>query len=189
MTLRRGGVAVACVLAALVSGGCGLIRAAVNADLSDRVTDAEVNVAPEEILVRFPAAAATSWACAAPAAGGRQYAWSVRLDRSEPWHGIAVRAVLPASSADPGRTISPILDNARATVSRMAGTPPVPVDSDSTAVTAFAVGDTALVVRITDRAAIRRVARGRPLSATLMACADGNDAWTRDVPVRYDPRF
>lgn len=189
MTLRRGGVAWACVLAALVSGGCGLLRAAVNADISDQVEDAEVNVAPDEILVRFPAAAATSWACAAPAAGGRQYAWSVRLDRSEPWYGIDVRAVLPASAGDPGRTVSPILDNARATVSRMAGNPAVPVEADSTSVMAFAVGDTALVVRITDRAAIRRVARGRPLSATLMACADGNDAWTRSVPVSYDPRF
>ena len=189
MTLRRGGVALACVLAALVSGGCGLIRAAVNADINDQVKDAEVSVAPEEILVRFPAAAATSWACAAPAAGGRQYAWTVRLDRGEPWYGIDVRGVLPASAADPGRSISPILDRARATVSRMSGTPPVPVEADSTPVMAFAIGDTALVVRVTDRAAIRRVARGRPLSATLMGCADGNDAWTRDVPVRYDPRF
>lgn len=189
MTLGRGGVAVACVLAALVSGGCGLMRSAVMASMTDEVNDAEVNVAPEEILVRFPAAAATSWACSAPAAGGRQYAWTVRLDGSEPWHAIDVRAVLPASAADPGRSISPILDQARATVSRMAGTPPVPVEAESTPVTAFAVGDTALVVRITDRAAIRRVARGRPLSATLMACADGDDTWTRDVPVRYDPRF
>lgn len=188
MTVRRGGLVYACLLAALVAGGCGAIQQAVVGEV--RAKDAEVSVGPDEMLVRFPAAAANSWACSAPAAGGRQYAWSVRLDRDDPWYGIDVRAALPASAADPGRSVSAVLDHAQVSISRMGGTPPAPQEvMDTTSVMAFAVGDTALVVRVTDRAAIRRVARGRPLSATLMACADGNDAWTRSVPVYYDPRF
>jgi hypothetical protein len=72
----------------------------------------------------------------------------------------------------------------------MGGTPAAPVEvTDTSNVAAFAVGDTALVVRITDRAAIRSVTRGRPATAYLMACADGNDAWSREVAIRYDPRF
>jgi hypothetical protein len=188
MTVRRGVLVCACLLGAVFAGGCGLLVQAMVGE--QRSNDVEVSVAPEEMQVRFPAAAATSWACSAPTAGGRTYAWTVRLDRDDPWYGVDVRAVLPASAGDPGRSVSAILQHARVTVSRMAGTPAVPVEvADSVNVSAFAVGDTALVVRVTDRAAIRRVARGRPLSATLMACADGNDAWTRSVPVRYDPRF
>jgi hypothetical protein len=188
MTVRRGGLVCACLLSALFAGGCGVLKEAVVGE--ERARDVEVSVAPEEMQVRFPAAAATSWACSAGAGGGRTYAWTVRLDRDDPWYGIDVRAVVPASAGDPGRSVSAILDHARVTVSRMEGSPPAPVAvADSMNVTAFAVGDTALVLRVTDRAAIRRVARGRPLSATLMACADGNDAWTRTVPVHYDPRF
>jgi hypothetical protein len=188
MTVRRGVLAGACLLAAVFAGGCGLLVQAMEGE--QRANDVEVFVGPEEMQVRFPAAAATSWACSTPAAGGRTYAWTVRLDRDDPWYAIDVRAVLPASAPDPGRSVSSILDHARATVSRMGGSPPAPVEvADSMNVSAFAIGDTALVVRLTDRASIRRVARGRPLSATLMACADGNNAWTRSVPVRYDPRF
>jgi hypothetical protein len=187
MTVRRGTLVSACLLSALVAGGCNVLREAAGSAPS---RDFEVSVAPEEMQVRFPAAAATSWACSAPTAGGRTYAWTVRLDRGEPWHGIDVRVVLPASAPDPGRNLSTILENARVTVSRMEGTPPRPVSvADSTSVSAFALGDTALVVRVTDRATIRRVARGRPLTAYLMGCADGNDAWTRQVPVSYDQRF
>ena len=188
MTVRRGALVCACLLSALVAGGCSVLGQAMVGE--EMARDVEVSVAPEEMQVRFPAAAATSWACAAPGAGGRTYAWTVRLDRDEPWAGIDVRAVLPASAPDPGRNLSTILENARVTVSRMEGTPPRPVAVvDSASVSAFALGDTALVVRLTDRAVIRRVARGRQLTAHLMACADGNDAWTREVPVTYDPRF
>ena len=187
MTVRRGALVSACLLSALVAGGCNVLREAAG-EAPPR--DFEVSVAPQEMQVRFPAAAATSWACSAPGAGGRTYAWSVRLDRDEPWHGIHVRAVLPASAPDPGRDLSTILGDARVTVSRMEGTPPRPVAVvDSTSGSVFALGDTALVVRLTDRAAIRRVARGRPLTAFLMGCADGNDAWSREVPVSYDLRF
>ena len=188
MTVRRGGLVCACMLATLFAGGCSMLQQAVVGE--ERAKDVEVSVGPDEMLVRFPAAAANSWACSAPSAGGRQYAWTVRLDRDEPWHALDVRATLPASAPDPGRSVSAVLDHARVAIVRMGGTPPVPqAVVDSTSVTAFAVGDTSLVLRVTDRAAIRRVARGRPLSATLMACADGNDAWTRSVPVSYDPRF
>ncbi|HEU4884028.1 MAG TPA: hypothetical protein VFT45_17335, partial [Longimicrobium sp.] len=170
------------------AGGCGAVASAMGGEEIAR--DAEVTVAPEEMVVRFPAAAATSWACAGTGAGGRSYAWSVRLDRGEPWSGIDVRGSAPASFRDPGRSISPILEHARPTIAQMGGTPAVPVQvTDTSSVAAFAVGDTALVVRITDRAAIRSVTRGRPMTAHLMACADGNDAWTREVPIRYDPRF
>jgi hypothetical protein len=188
MTVRRGVLVSACLLSALVAGGCNVLREAAG---EAPVRDVEVSVAPEEMQVRFPAAAATSWACSTRGAGGgRTYAWTVRLDRDDPWHGLDVRAELPASAGDPGRNLSAILENARVTVSRMEGTPPRPVSvADSTSVSAFALGDTALVVRVTDRTAIRRVARGRPLTAHLMGCADGNDAWTRQVPVSYDQRF
>jgi hypothetical protein len=188
MTVRGGGLVCACLLYALFAGGCGLLVQAVEGE--ERAKDVEVSVAPEEMQVRFPAAAATSWACSGGTGGARTYAWSVRLDRDDPWYGIDVRAVLPASAPDPGRSLSAILEHAQVTVSRMGGTPPAPVEvADSTNLMAFAVGDTALVVRVTDRGAIRRVARGRPLSATLMACADGNNSWTRSTPVYYDPRF
>ena len=187
MTLCRGGLVGACLAGALFAGGCTVLGAVVGGAKPSR--DVEVSVAPEEMLVRFPAAADTSWACSAPAASGRLYAWTVQLDRDEPWHGIHVRAVLPPSAPDPGRSLAPILEHAEASVARMSGTPPTPAAAEDTPVTVFSVGDTAVVVRLTDRAAIRRVARGRPLSARLLSCVDGDDAWSRDVPVRYDPRF
>lgn len=187
MTVRRGVLVSACMLSALVAGGCNVLREAAG---TAPPNDVEVSVAPDEMQVRFPAAAATSWECSTRSAAGRTYAWTVRLDRGDPWYGIDIRATLPPSAPDPGRNLSAILENARVTVSRLEGMPPRPVSvADSTSVSAFALGDTALVVRVTDRAAIRRVARGRALNATLMGCADGNDAWTREVPVSYDQRF
>jgi hypothetical protein len=186
MTGRRGGLVCACLLAALVAGGCSVVQQMGGQDIQ---RDVQVSVAPEELLVRFPAVA-NSWACTGGGAGGRQYAWTVRMDNGDPWYGIAVRATLPASAPDPGRTISPILEFAQPSISRMTGSPPRASEAgDTTSVTAFAVGDTALVLRVTDRAAIRRVARGRPLNAQLIACVDGNDRWTREVAVTYDPRF
>lgn len=187
MTVLRGALVSACLLSALGAGGCNVLREAAG---EAPVRDFEASVAPEEMQVRFPAAAATSWACSTPGAGGRTYAWTVRLDRGEPWYGLDVRAVVPASVPDPGRDLTTILQYARVTVAQMEGTPPRPVSvADSVSGSAFAIGDTALVVRLTDRAAIRRVARGRPLTAHLMGCADGSDAWTREVPVTYDQRF
>jgi hypothetical protein len=186
MTGRRGGLVGACLLAALAAGGCSTLKSMTGQQIE---RDVQVSVGPDEMLVRFPAVA-NSWACSGGGAGGRQYAWTVRLDNGEPWYGIDVRATLPAGTADPGRAVSSILAYARPSISRMSGTPPRPSEvTDTTSVTAFAVGDTALVLRVTDRSAIRRVARGRPLSAQLIACVDGNDAWTREVAVNYDPRF
>jgi len=187
MTVRRGALVSACMLFALLAGGCNVLREAAG---EGPPRDFEVTVAPEEMQVRFPAAATMSWACSTRGAGGRIYAWTVRLDRNEPWNGIAVRAVVPESVGDPGRSLSTILQYAQVSVSRMEGSPPALVAAvDSTNMMAFAVGDTALVVRLTDRAAIRRVGRGRPLTAYLTGCVDGNDAWVREVPVNYDLRF
>lgn len=187
MTGLRNGLVCACLLSALFAGGCGLLSAVVGGEA--QVRDAEVSVGPEEMLVRFPAAAATSWACSGRGEGGRRYAWTVRLGQSEPWHALNVHATVPDTVRDTGRSISRILDYARPHVARVAGEPPVTEEVVDSTVLAFAVGDTALVVRVTDRPAIRRLARGRPTTARLMACADGNDAWSREVPVRYAPGF
>jgi hypothetical protein len=184
---RRAGLVCACLLSALFAGGCNVLRAMAGGE--HMVKDAEVSVGHEELLVRFPAAAATSWACAGGGAGGRRYAWTVRLDRDEPWHAVNVHAALPAGQPDPGRAISGILAHARPHVARVQGEPPMTAEVVDSTVQAFAVGDTALVVRVTDRATIRRVARGRPSTALLTACADGNDAWSREVAVRYAPGF
>lgn len=184
---RRGGLAGACLLSALMAGGCSMLSSLAGG--GHLVEDAEVSVGHEEMLVRFPAAAATSWACSGGGPGGRRYAWTVRLDRGDPWHAVNVHAVVPAGEPDPGRAISSVLAHARPHVARVAGEPPVTAEVVDSTVQAFALGDTALVVRVTDRAAIRRVARGRPTTARLMACADGNDAWSREVPVRYAPGF
>lgn len=184
---RREGLVCACLLSALFVGGCSVMRAAMGGQ--HLVEDAEVSVGPAEMLVRFPAAAATSWACSGRGEGGRRYAWTVRLGRSEPGHVLNVHATVPDSVRDPGRAISRILDYAHPHVARVEGEPPVTAEVVDSTPMAFAVGDTALVVRVTDRAAIRRLARGRPTTARLMACADGNDAWSREVDVRYAPGF
>ncbi len=186
MTRHRTGLAGACMASALLAG-CSLLSSLAGGD--HLVDDAEVSVGHAEMVVRFPAAAATSWACSGGGAGGRRYAWTVRLDREEPWHAVNVHAMLPAGEPDPGRAISGILAHARPHVARVAGEPPLTAEVVDSTVQAFAVGDTALVVRVTDRAAIRRVAHGRPTTALLTACADGNDAWSREVDVRYAPGF
>lgn len=186
MTVRRGALVSACLLSALVAGGCNVLREAAGT-APDR--SVEVSVAPEEMQVRFPAEALGAGACAGSGAGGRTYAWTVRLDRGDPWDGLDVRAVVPAGAGDPGSSLTNILPYARVTVARMEGSPPRPVAvADSTSGSAFSLGDSVLVVRLTDRAAIRRVARGRALNAQLMGCS-GPGGWTRDVAVAYDARF
>lgn len=184
---HRRGFAGACLLTALFAGGCGVLAGALGAE--HLVEDAEVSVRPEEMLVRFPAAAASSWACSGRGAGGRLYAWTVRLNRGEEGHALNVHATVPDSVRDPGRSISPILAHARSHVARVAGEPPVTQEVVDSTVTAFALGDTALVVRVTDRTAIRRLTRGRSRTALLTACVDGNDGWSREVPVQYAPGF
>lgn len=187
MTGIRGGLVCACLLSALFAAGCGVLGRLMGGE--HLVQDAEVSVGHEEMLVRFPAAAATSWACSGRGGGGRLYAWTVALGRGEPGHAVNVHATVPDSVRDPGRAISPVLAYARPHVARMAGEPPTAAEVVDSTVMAFAVGDTALVVRVTDRTAIRRLARGRPTTARLTACADGNDAWSREVAVRYAPGF
>lgn len=175
----------ACLLSALVAGGCGILTAMGGPPIE---RDTGVSVAPEEMLVHFPGIA-NSWACAAPGSGGRTYAWTVRMDRGEPWAGIEVRATVPSSVPEGGRSPVRALEYATTRVARMAGDPPAPVEVLDTTAVAFALADTALVIRVTDRSTIRSLTRGRPGSARITACVDGNDAWTRDVPIRYDPRF
>lgn len=187
MTGLRDGLVCACLLLAPFAGGCTVLSAVVGGE--EQVRDAGVSVGPEEMLVRFPAAAATSWACSGRGGAGRRYAWTVRLGRGEPGHALNVHATVPDSVRDTGRAISRVLDYARPHVARVAGDPQVTAEVVDTTVLAFAEGDTALVVRVTDRAAIRRLARGRPTTARLMACADGDDAWSREVGVRYAPGF
>lgn len=185
MAVCRGALVGACLLSALVAGGCGILNA-VGSAVVER--DTGVSVAPEEMLVYFPGIA-NSWACAAPAAGGRSYAWTVRMDRDDPWPGILVRATVPASVPDGGRSPARALEYATTRVARMAGDPPAPVEVLDTTAVAFALGDTALVIRVTDRATIRSLTRGRPGTARISTCVDGNDAWTTDVPIRYDARY
>lgn len=175
----------ACLLAALVAGGCGILNAMGGA-VPER--NAGISVAPEELLVHFPGVA-NSWACAAPGSGGRTYNWTVRMDRGEPWAGIVVRATVPASVPEGGRSPARALEYATTTVARMAGDPPAPVEVLDTTAAVFALADTALVIRVTDRSTIRSLTRGRPGSARITACVDGNDAWTRDIPIQYDARY
>jgi hypothetical protein len=185
MTVRRGVLVGACLLSALVAGGCGILRQMGGEPMQ---RDAQVTVAPEELLVHFPGVA-SSWACSAGPAGGRGYAWTVRMSDGDPWVGIDVRATVPESAPDGGRSPARALEYATTRVARMSGQPPAPVEVLDTTATVFALADSALVMRVTDRGTIRSLTRGRPGTARITACVNGDDAWTREIPVRYDPRF
>lgn len=185
MTVRRGALVGACLLSAMVAGGCGLLKQ-IGGDPIQR--DALVTVAPDELLVHFPGVA-SNWTCSARGAGGRGYAWTVRMDEGDPWTGIDVRATVPESVPDGGRSPARALEYATTRVARMSGQPPAPVEVLDTTATVFALADSALVMRVTDRGAIRSLTRGRPGSARISACVNGDDAWTREIPIRYDPSF
>ena len=147
-------------------------------------------VEDKQALFVFPAATSL-----VPCSYGRnrepdavRYSWTISVAASEDeWYVIDVWPVIrdTTTAHHAALDLAVILSAARPRVGRVSGGPPMLHDVLDTSHAEARALDGRVVVRLTDAALVRQLFARRPATVRFIACHQGNDQWTREVPVRY----
>ncbi|HEU4883451.1 MAG TPA: hypothetical protein VFT45_14420 [Longimicrobium sp.] len=116
----------------------------------------------------------------------RIYVWILYVGEGNPRHTVEVAAAVPDSLAARDSSLSALSPYLTADVARIGGEPLMKLGTVRTTARAWVEGDTSIVVRVTEWAAIHRVFASRPGTAGMHVCGEES---IRRVRVRYEPGF
>jgi hypothetical protein len=150
--------------------------------------EGEVRVAASDATFAFPQLQVRDWSCSYRAGrypNERVYSWSINVTGPEtPWYTIDVWPLVPESLATQLPRLGTILAFARPEIGIAGGEPPLKMGTVE-GTPSVTVERERLVVRVGGAKLVRRLFQSHPDSVRVVACVDGNDQWTRVLPVRY----